>query len=90
MTNDLKLSVFSTLQSYESKPLSLDTILWWIRQDKSVAEKTELYRNMARTITPDEAKKKVKEAMMPAFTRATEKLFFVNWSKTQIEDSLEK
>ena len=70
MTNDLKLSVFSTLQSYESKPLSLDTILWWIRQDKSVAEKTELYRNMARAITPDEAKKKVKEAMMPAFSVA--------------------
>ena len=70
MTNDLKLSVFSTLQSYESKPLSLDTILWWIRQDQSVAEKTDLYRSMARTITPDEAKKKVKEAMMPAFSVA--------------------
>ena len=47
MTNDLKLSVFSTLQSYESKPLSLDTILWWIRQDQSVAEKTELYRSIS-------------------------------------------
>ena len=70
MTNDLKLSVFSTLQSYESKPLSLDTILWWIRQDQSVAEKTDLYRSMARTITPDEAKKKVKEEMMPAFSVA--------------------
>ena len=70
MTNDLKLSVFGTLQSYESKPLSLDTILWWIRQDKSVAEKTELYRSMARGISPDEAKKKVKEAMMPAFSVA--------------------
>lgn len=70
MITDLKLSVFNTLQAYESKPLTLDTILWWIRQDKSVAEKTELYRSMARTITPDEAKKKVKEAMMPAFSVA--------------------
>ena len=59
---ELKLSVFATLQAYESKPLTLETILWWIRQDKSVAEKTNLYRSMARAITPDEAKKKVKEA----------------------------
>lgn len=70
MITDLKLSVFGTLQAYESKPLTLDTILWWIRHDKSVAEKTELYRSMAKTITPDEAKKKVKEAMMPAFSVA--------------------
>lgn len=70
MTNDLKLSVFGTLQSYESKPLTLETILWWIRKDKSVAEKTGLYRNMARAISPDEAKKKVKEGMMPAFSVA--------------------
>ena len=58
MITDLKLSVFGTLQAYESKPLTLDTILWWIRHDKSVTEKTELYRSMAKTITPDEAKKK--------------------------------
>ena len=70
MTNDLKLSVFKTLQACESKPLTLVSVLWWIRQDESVAQKTELYRNMARTITPDEAKKKVKEAMMPAFSVA--------------------
>ena len=70
MITDLKLSVFGTLQAYESKPLTLDTILWWIRHDKSVTEKTELYRSMAKTITPDEAKKKVKEAMMPAFSVA--------------------
>ena len=70
MTKDTKLSVFNTLQAYESKPLALETILWWIRQDKSVAEKTELYRSMARTITPDEARKKVKETMMPAFSVA--------------------
>lgn len=67
---ELKLSVFATLQAYESKPLTLETILWWIRQDKSVAEKTNLYRSMARAITPDEAKKKVKEAMMAAFSVA--------------------
>ena len=70
MTDILKLSVFNTLQSYESKPLTLESILWWISHDKSVAQKTELYRNMALAISPEEAKKKVKEAMMPAFSVA--------------------
>ena len=71
MTDILKLSVFNTLQSYESKPLTLESILWWISHDKSVAQKTELYRNMALAISPEEAKKKVKEAMMPANPTAT-------------------
>lgn len=70
MTDILKLSVFNTLQSYESKPLTLESILWCLSHDQSVAQKTELYRKMAHAISPEEAKKKVKEAMMPAFSVA--------------------
>ena len=70
MAYDLRLSVFATLQGYESKPLMLETILWWIRHDNSVTQKTELYRKMAHAISRDEANKKVKEAMMPAFSVA--------------------
>ena len=67
---DLKVSIFKDLQSYDSKPMSLDNVLWWIKSDPSVAQKTELYRNMARTITRDEANKKVKNSIMPAFSVA--------------------
>lgn len=67
---DLKLSIFKDLQSYESKAVDLDTVLWWIKSDQSVKDKTELYRNLARTITREEANKKVKNSIMPAFSVA--------------------
>ena len=67
---DLKLSIFKDLQSYESKAVELDTILWWIKCDQSVKSKTELYRNLAKTITREEANKKVKNSIMPAFSVA--------------------
>lgn len=67
---DIKLSIFKDLQSYESKPVGLDTILWWIKNDQGVKGKTELYRNLARTISREEANKKVKNAIMPAFSVA--------------------
>ena len=67
---DLKLSIFKDLQSYESKAVGLDTILWWIKCDQSVKSKTELYRNLAKTITREEANKKVKNSIMPAFSVA--------------------
>lgn len=67
---NVKLSIFKDLQSYDSKPVSLDTVLWWIRNDQSVVQKTELYRNLAKTITRDEANKKVKNSIMPAFSVA--------------------
>lgn len=67
---DLKLSIFKDLKSYDSKPVGLQEILWWIQYDESVKNKTELYRNLAKTITRDEANKKVKDAMMPAFSVA--------------------
>ena len=68
--NNLKLSIFKDLQSYESKAVGLDTILWWIKCDQSVKSKTELYRNLAKTITREEANKKVKNSIMPAFSVA--------------------
>ena len=67
---DIKVSIFNNLSSYESKPINLNTVLWWIKNDQSVAQKTELYRNLAMTITRKEANKKVKDAMMPAFSVA--------------------
>ena len=67
---DIKLSIFKDLQSYESKAVSLDTVLWWIKSDLSVQQKTELYRNLAKTITREEANKKVKDSIMPAFSVA--------------------
>lgn len=67
---NIKLSIFKNLQSYESKPISLDTVLWWIKNDQSVKNKTELYRNLAKTISREEANKKVKDTIMPAFSVA--------------------
>ena len=78
--NDLKLSIFKDLQSYESKAVGLDTILWWIKCDQSVKSKTELYRSLAKTITREEANKKVKNAIMPAFSVAV--LFNGNGKQT--------
>ena len=77
---DLKLSIFKDLQSYESKAVELDTILWWIKCDQSVKSKTELYRNLAKTITREEANKKVKNSIMPAFSVAV--LFNGNGKQT--------
>ena len=77
---DLKLSIFKDLQSYESKAVGLDTILWWIQCDESVKSKTELYRNLAKTITREEANKKVKNSIMPAFSVAV--LFNGNGKQT--------
>ena len=67
---DIKLSIFKDLQSYESKAVGLDTVLWWIKSDQSVQQKTELFRNLAKTITREEANKKVKNSIMPAFSVA--------------------
>ena len=69
---DIKISIFKDLKSYESKPVDLNTVLWWIKNDQSVAQKTELYRNLSRNITREEANKKVKSAIMPAFSVAVQ------------------
>ena len=68
--NNIKVSIFRNMQSYESRPVGLQEILWFLQNDPDVKNKTELYRNLAKTITRQEANKKVKETMMPAFSVA--------------------
>jgi hypothetical protein len=77
---ETKVSIFKDLQSYDSKPVSLETVLWWIKSDVSIANKTQLYRNLAKTITRDEANHKVKNSIMPAFSVAV--LFNGNGKQT--------
>ena len=68
--NDLRVSIFKDLKSYDSRPVGLQEILWWLTQDQGVKNKTDLYRNLALTLSREEANKKVKDAMMPAFSVA--------------------
>lgn len=68
--NKLRVSIFKDLQSYESKPVTLEEVLYWIKNDQSVKNKTDLYRNLTKTISREEANKKVKDSIMPAFSVA--------------------
>lgn len=68
--DNIKVSIFKNMQSYESRPVGLQEIRWFLQNDQDVKNKTELYRNLAKTITRQEANKKVKESMMPAFSVA--------------------
>lgn len=70
--DELRLNIFKDLSSYESRLVSIQEILWWIQHDESVKNKTELYRHLAKTVNRDEANKKVKSAMMPAFSVAAQ------------------
>lgn len=70
MEKNIKVSIFKDLQSYDSKPVTLETVLWHIRNDESVAQKTALYHNLAKTISREDANKKVKGSIMPAFSVA--------------------
>ncbi|MBQ8032233.1 MAG: hypothetical protein IJ260_12005, partial [Butyrivibrio sp.] len=70
--NDLRLNIFKDLSSYESRLVGIEEVLWWIRSDESVRNKTALYRHLAKTVSRDEANKKVKTAMMPAFSVAAQ------------------
>lgn len=70
MNYELKLSLFQNLKSYLSKQVDLQEIVRLIRYDDAVRNKTELYRTTARTVTRDEANKKVKDSIMPCFSVA--------------------
>lgn len=68
---DLKLSVFKDLQSSGSALLSLrQEVVRLIRYDDSVANKTEMYRQMAYAISRDKANDEVKRKLVPAFSVA--------------------
>lgn len=68
MGNNVKFCVFGSLRGTESKLVGVDEIIRLIKYDDSVAKKTELYRQMARNVSRDTAKKEVKERAMPAFS----------------------
>ncbi len=70
MNEDLKLSVFANLQSYNSKPVGIDEIVRMVRHDIIVKNKTLGYRAMAKTISEAEAKKNIKEKIVEAFSVA--------------------
>ena len=70
--NDLRLNIYKSLSSYESRLVGIEEILWWLRSDESLRNKTELYRHLARTVSREEANKKVKEVLVPAFSVAVQ------------------
>ena len=49
LTN-IKVSIFKDLKSYESRPVGLQEVLWYLQNDRDVENKTALYRNLAKTI----------------------------------------
>ena len=68
---DYKLSVFKNLQSSGSALLSLELeVMRLIRYDESVANKTDMYRQIAYAISRDKANDEVKRKLMPAFSVA--------------------
>ena len=67
-SNQIRVSIFKSLNSYESKAVLLEEVMWWIRQELSVKQKQELYHNVAYTVGKQKAKEQVKERMMPAFS----------------------
>ncbi len=66
--NYLKFSLFGSLKGTESKVVSVDEIIRLIKHDDSVAQKTDLYRQMAQNVSRETAKKEIKEKVMPAFS----------------------
>ena len=64
----MKVSIFKSLDSYESKAVGLEEVMRWIRYDQSVEQKQALYHNLAYTVSKQKAKEQVKEHMMPAFS----------------------
>lgn len=67
-SNQIRVSIFKSLDSYESKAVLLEEVMWWIRDDLSVKQKQELYHNLAYTVGKQKAKEQVKEHTMPAFS----------------------
>ena len=64
----IRVSIFKSLDSYESKAVGLEEVMWWIIHDQSVEQKQALYHNLAYTVSKQKAKEQVKEHMMPAFS----------------------
>ncbi len=65
---NLKLSLFKSLQSVPSKAVGWQEIVRLIRYDDDVRMKTEKYRRILHNVGKREADSQVKEAEMPAFS----------------------
>ena len=44
--DNIKVSIFKNMQSYESRPVGLQEVRWFLQNDQDVKNKTELYRNL--------------------------------------------
>lgn len=67
-SNQIRVSIFKSLDSYESRAVQLEEIMWWIRHEQSVKQKQELYHHLVYAVSKQKAKEQVKEHMMPAFS----------------------
>ena len=66
--NDLKLSLFKSLDAYESRAVGLQEVFRLIVHDDDVRQKTQLYREMAHNVSREKANTEVKVKRMPAFS----------------------
>ena len=67
-SQQIRVSIFKSLDSYESKAVGLEEVMRYIIHDQSVEQKQALYHNLAYTVSKQKAKEQVKEHMMPAFS----------------------
>ena len=67
-SDQIRVSIFKSLDSYESRAVQLEEIMWWIRHEQSVKQKHELYHHLVYAVSKQKAKEQVKEHMMPAFS----------------------
>ena len=67
-SDQIRVSIFKSLDSYESRAVLLEEIMWWIRHEQSVKQKQELYHHLVYAVSKQKAKEQVKEHMMPAFS----------------------
>lgn len=62
----VRVSVFKSVMTAASKPITLEEVAWFIRYDQSVAQRTEEYRKMARIMGKPKADSEVKQRLMAA------------------------
>ena len=65
---DIKLSILSNHQTYQSKAVTLSEILRLIKYDNDLRQKTEWYRDRAAVVSRSYANSEVKEKIMPVFS----------------------
>lgn len=68
MDLDIKVSIFANLQAHANREASINEVIWYIKNDAYVNQKTAAYRQMASVISREEANKNVKVARMEAIS----------------------